>query len=339
MNNTVLKNEANLPLPLQMFLVNYRYNPQSSNFNDPIISASSFTRSTRYIICELISRYPDKFPHYDVNIIQDLDLQHKISSTIGSAVHTGIEDSINNYERNLELLGYDKKFIDRVCINPTEPSPDKINIYTEKRVFKQVDNFVVSGQFDCVIDGELHDYKTTSTYVYMSGVNVDKFILQGSIYRWLNQDLITSDYIVIDYIFTDWSSRGKFSNKDYPEYKAMSVKYPLLSIYETEKFIKEKLNKVVRYWNTKIEDIPCCSQELTNNGKSVFKFYKTGFIEGKKSTKNFDSFSEAMLYKQKNGGIGDIIEVKPKIYPCIYCRDDDIPSFEVKPSQLNIEII
>ena len=60
---------------------------------------------------------------------------------------------------------------------------------------------IVSGKYDLVLDGQLSDYKSTSVWTYIYGSKVEDYIKQGSIYKWLSPDKITSDYININYIF------------------------------------------------------------------------------------------------------------------------------------------
>ena len=58
-----------------------------------------------------------------------------------------------------------------------------------------------------VAEGKVQDFKSTSVYTYLNQTNKDKYILQGSIYRWLNEDTITRDTMDIHFIFTDWNKK------------------------------------------------------------------------------------------------------------------------------------
>lgn len=124
-------------------------------------------------------------------------------------------------------LGYPESVIERVIINPEpeELQSNSIPVYLEQRVEKKLGPFTISGQFDLVLDGELNDYKSTGVYGFMNGSNDEKYRIQGSIYRWLNPQIITSDCMCIQYIFTDWSGlRASIEKaKGYPQSRVVTI--------------------------------------------------------------------------------------------------------------------
>src|SRR5574343_669124 len=128
---------------------------------------------------------------------------------MGSAIHAAIEKAWLTPKNALKALGVPNKIADNVMINPSKPmlelNPNAIPVYMEQRSYKQVGKYKVSGKFDFVAEGKVQDFKSTSVYTYLNQSNKDKYILQGSIYRWLNQDIITEDVMMIHYIVTDWS--------------------------------------------------------------------------------------------------------------------------------------
>lgn len=320
-----LTNTHNVELPLALWLASDEYS-YSNNIKD--ISATSLLRSYRYIIAMKRGMFPEQFSEdlrlssFQINSLEQ-DIQDRIPSRMGTAIHSAIDKAIKDKQINaFNKLGIPNKVVDRIIVNPEprEIKEDSICIYTEKRTSREIEGFSISGQFDVVIDGQLHDIKSTSTYVYTSDNNAKKYSLQGSIYRWLNPELITKDTIVINYLFTDWNKNYAFNRDNYPKGRALCKRYPLLSLHDTEMFILNKLAHLKKYWNYPLMDIPCCTDEDKYAGSNpVYKYYKSGFDVGKRSTKNFNSLSEATLYRSKHGGQGEIILDKGKPFKCPFC--------------------
>lgn len=324
----MVQNNTNLPLPLAVWLATdeYKYAKYANE-----ISTTTLLKSPRYIIGSRRAMYPDEFPEHlrpkpSTEIIIP-DIQERIASRMGTAMHSSLEYAwINNYQNALKDLGYPESMIKRIRINP-EPSslePDDLPVYLENRAYREIEGFVVSGQFDIIIDGELHDLKTTSTYSWTSGCNDEKYIMQGSIYRWLNPELITKDTITINFIFTDWRKLDATTNPDYPPAKCFYKQYKLWSLQDTEAWLRNKLKTLNKYWLSPLEQIPCCTEKDLFSKESTFKYYKNGFMEGKRATKNFATMNDALLYRAKNGYMGDIIEFKPDPFMCPFCNPIEV---------------
>ena len=316
----MITNNTDISIPMSIWLASddYDYADDAKN-----ISATNLLKSYRNIIAYKRYHYPEQFskdlllPYYISNKLEG-DVMDRIAMRFGTAIHEAVEKSINNnYKDALTKLGHLDTIIDNMHINPEKPTKG-INIYTEQRTSKKIDEFTISGQFDIVFNGELQDIKTTSTFSWSNPKVHNKYITQGSIYRWLNPELITKDYIVINFIFTDFN---KFmTGKDnYPPSKIVSRKFPLWSLQETELFIENKIRELKKYWNEPLENIPCCDEEMLYLTPSKFKYYRLGFKEGRKATKNFDTFHEASLFMAQNGNIGEIVEDKPKAFYCPFC--------------------
>lgn len=332
----LLTNKAGIPLPLAIWLAGDSY----AYANEPnVISATTLMRSTRYIIATLRLRFPEAFPE-EVRLTESLtnifveDLIDRIPSRMGTYIHDACHDAIvNDYANSLSKLGYPNQVINRVKINPSseELLNDTVAIYTEQRTNKEIDGFIISGQFDAVINGRVHDIKTTGTYSYTSGSMDRKYTIQGSIYKWLNPEIITDDVITINFLFTNWN-RYYTSKPDYPPARAYSKDFPIWSVQQTELYIQNKIREIKKYWNEPLENIPCCTNEDLFNKKPVYKYYKTGYVEGKRSTRNFDNYGDASLYRSKQGGIGEIIEDKGKPFTCPCCNIAPTNLFNVTPT-------
>lgn len=299
-------NASAVPLSLGVFLATDNY-----DHDEATISATSLIKPIRQIV--LGARVPA-----DGAVV---DLVQMVASRMGTAIHDAIERSWkDNHVTAMRALGYPQKVIDRVRINPAlaEVTDEIIPIYLEQREQKQVGKFIVSGKFDFIGDGRLEDFKTTSTYTVMKGSNDEKYILQGSIYRWLNPLKVTKDEMAIQFIFTDWSKAKAMQDPKYPQNRIQQKLLPLKSILETDAFIKRKLEQVERLWDAPEEDIPLCSAEDLWRSEPVFKYYKNP-QSTKRSTKNFDTYHDAQVRRQEDGNVGVVIEVPGQVTACKYC--------------------
>lgn len=242
---------------------------------------------------------------------------------MGSAIHSSIEYTWKNYYKNaLENLGYPSYVINSIRINPTKEeveNEDIIPIYMEQRSYKPLGNYLVSGKYDFVIEGRVEDFKSTSTFTYTSGSKDNDYILQGSIYRWLNPDIITEDVMCIQFIFTDWSAAKAKADPNYPQKRHLTRTYNLLSLEDTERFIKQKLKLLDQYWDKPEEEIPHCTDEELWRSEPVWKYYKNP-DKLDRSTKNFDNKQDAYIRLAQDGNIGIVKEVPGKAIACKYCK-------------------
>lgn len=305
-------NVSAVPLALAVFLAtdNYDHNP------DPFtISATTLLKPLRQII--LSARVPaDQTPP---------ELISKVPNAIGSAIHDGIERSWRyNYRAAMQALGYPDKLIDRVRIDPTDEelaaNPDIIPFYMEQRATRKVGKWTVTGKWDFIGEGRVEDYKSASVWSYMNQVNADKQTKQGSIYRWLDPKKITRDEMAIHHIFKDWKVGQVKTDPKYPPLPFHTQIFPLLSLAETENFIRQKLALIEKYWDAPEDQIPMCDDEELWRTEAVFKYYKSGDTNAARSTKNFGSMQEAVIYKSTEGkGVGAIKEVPGQVKACNYC--------------------
>jgi hypothetical protein len=178
--------------------------------------------------------------------------------------------------------------------------------------------WTVHGKFDMVYEGEVNDVKTTKTFSYIKGDNVKDYRLQGSIYRWLNPDIITSDSIAIQYLFTDWVAHRAKADADYPQTRMLEKRYPLFSISETEYFLKEKLNLLERYENEDQALLPECKSKELWQQPTRYAYYKNP-EKTTRATRVFDSRDDAFVYMGQNGGKGKVVERPGEVKRCLFC--------------------
>lgn len=296
-------NNRNIPLPLAVFLATDHY-----DYVPNVISATTLLKPVKQIILS------NRIAKEDTLI----DVADLVSSRMGTAIHTAIEQAWLNPSKALSSLGFSDKVIERIKINPEHPDPKDINIYMEKRSNKSIAGMTVSGKFDFVAEGRVQDFKSTSTYTYMNQTNTDKYRLQGSIYRWLNPDIVTSDTMTIHFIFTDWQKVESLKNKDYPPNRVHSQSIDLLSIEATDNWLRNKITQIKQYEHTDEDGMPACTDEDLWRKPTAYKYYKDP-NKTERSTKNFTTMSEAAAYMSDRGNVGMIKEVKGQVIACRYC--------------------
>lgn len=259
-----------------------------------------------------------------------LDVQDLIATSLGTAIHDSIEKAwIHNRSNALKMLGYPEDVVDAVRLNPTqedvESDPNIIPVYLEQRLFTEFFGWKIGGKFDLVIDGALEDNKSTSAWAWVSGNKDDDYILQGSIYRWLDSRQsfrrITEDTITIHFIFTDWQKFQARSNPEYPQKRVESRTFQLMSLDETEAWIIRRLNTIKMNLQTKESDIPLCSPDELWMSDPLFKYYADPEKAklGGKSTKNFNTLHEANAHLESKAGKGAVVTVPGAPKRCEYC--------------------
>lgn len=302
-------NTTNIPMALAVFLASDDYDHHPNT-----ISATSIMRSTRQHI--LTKRIPMTETFTDISGL--------VPSRMGTAIHSAIEKAwlSPKLPKILASLNQPKAVIDNVVVNPTPEqlaaNPKAIPVYMEIRTFKDVDGFRISGMFDFVGGGKVQDFKSTSVYTYIHQSKVDDYILQMSIYRLLNPEIITADTAIIHYIFTDWSRATATRTKGYPQSRIVSQELKLLTIEKTLAYIKAKLAAIRKYEAANEKDIPLCSDKELWRKEDVWKYYANPEKLGK-ATKNFTSSSEAAQHFVQAGSEGIIKHVRGKAVACNYC--------------------
>lgn len=309
-----LTNTTDIPLALAVWLAGDDYDYVDNKY---YLSATSLLKPVKQIV--LAKQGFDS---------EEGDVSSLVPSALGSTIHAGIEKAWKeNYKPALKALGYPDDVINRIKVNPKEPKKEDICVYLEQRNFKKIGKWTIGGKFDMVMDGLLHDNKTTSAFSWMYGTRDEEYVKQCSIYRWLNQDIITEDFFRINFIFTDWSKANTYSNENYPKNRIMYKDYKFMSLEDTEDMIRDKLREVEINLNNPEDKLPRCDDEELWRKPTQYKYYSTvaSYEQGKKCTKSFIDYNSALLYQNvtKNGkGIIKIVRGEPR--RCLYCKCFDI---------------
>lgn len=301
-------NVSEVPLALAVFLATDHYDHDQDPYT---ISATALLKPLRQIIL------PGRIPEGEGLV----NLADMMSSRMGTAIHDGIERAwMTNHKTAMQAIGLPQRVIDRVRINPQpeELSEDILPIYLEQRLTRQLGKWKITGKFDFIGEGRVQDFKTTSVFTYKNQTGSDKYQLQGSIYRWLDPQKIHQDQMDIHYIFTDWKGAMVKTDPSYPPKRFHKQSFNLLSLNETEAFIRQKLALIEQYWDAPEEDIPHCSNEDLWRSEPQFKYYKNP-EKTARSTKNFDTMQDAMIRLSEDGNVGIVKEVPGQVTACKYC--------------------
>lgn len=305
-------NYNNIPLVLAVWLAaNDGYDLKRS---PNVISATSLMKPTKSLI--LGNRV-----HAAVDEEHVVDVSDLLPARMGTAVHTAVEVAwLYSRENALKALDFPDKVIEKIQLNPDKPSNDpQFDIYLEQRSNKAVGKWVVSGKFDFVENGRVKDIKTTKVYNWIMGSNDEKYRIQGSIYRWLNPEIITDDYIDVLMIFTDWSPLKAKVDKDYPKRNILVRTLPLMSLEETERWIKNRLNEIEQFEGVHQDYMPACTPKELWMDPPQYAYYKDP--KAQRATKLYDTPQEANAHKAREGIPGSkVVERSAEPKYCKYCE-------------------
>lgn len=287
--------DTSIPFPLAVWLAHDEYD----YVNQPdYISTTQLLAPTRSIV--LSKRMPEP---------EEMDLQALIAPRMGTALHDSIEAVWKNKDAVLNAmnkLGYTARHF------------ENLHVHIEERNTKRLDGYLIGGKFDMVINGQLFDFKSTSVWTWINNDKNEDYQLQGSIYRWLNQDIIEWDSIIICFIFTDWQAKEAAYKENYPSSRIKQKEISLLPLEQTENWIKRKLREVSANLNLNQKEMVRCSDKELWRSLPKFKYYASGDIS-KRATRVFDNAQEAAACKAKNQNKGTIIMVPGEPKRCNYC--------------------
>lgn len=299
-------NQTNLPTAIAVWLAHDTYDRAEAG-----LSATSLLKPVRQVI--LSQRIPEGEGIADVSGL--------IKSRIGTAIHDAIERAwiSDRLDSTLKSLGASDKTVSRVKINPETIEGPCYPIYLELRSSKDILGVKVTGKFDFIDNGKLIDFKTTSTFAYTSGNKDEDYIMQGSIYRWLNPEIITDEFMDICFIFTDWQKNRYMSDpRNYPSNQIISRSFKLHSAAFVQSYVEERVRTLIRLQDVPEEDLPLCTDKDLWRKPDTFKYYKNPQKQTK-STANFDNLNDANRRFLDDGAVGLVKTVKGGVSACLYC--------------------
>lgn len=307
-----LTNNHDISLPMAVWLI---YDEYDLVKEEKYISVTSLLKPIRQIVLK----------HRLDSSELSMDIIDMTATSLGTGIHDSVEKAWHlGHKDSLRKLGYPERVVENVVINPTPEqvaaNPNIIPVYMEQRAIREIAGWKVGGKFDIVTEGLLHDIKSTATYTWVKGGRDEEHKLQGSLYKWLNPDKITYDFIRINYIFTDWM-KGLASNPAYPPRRIMHKDITLFTEKEIEKWTTDRLSLVTKYWNAPQKEIPECTPDELWQSEPVFKYYSDpakAKEPGAKSSKNFDNAIDARKHQAEKGK-GVVVTVPGEVKRCLYC--------------------
>ena len=305
-------NKDNVSLPLAVWLMHDDYDYDE---RDNVISATALLKPTRALV--LIDQHK--------GLDKSVDIMSLVSSRMGSAIHAIAEKAWTNranISKALQALQV-SNLDDKIVINPDKVKEGEIPIYVEQRHEKEIDDYIISGKYDLIVDGTVSDYKSTSVWSYIFDSNALKYTQQASIYKWLAPDRITDNNVHIQYIFTDWSAAQAMRDSSYPQTRVLTKEYPIWSTEQTKFFISEKIKLLKQYKDSPQEDLPECNKEELWESETKYKYYKNP-AKMARATKNFDTLEEANVRLATDGGVGTVVTVPGEVKACRYCEVSDV---------------
>lgn len=302
-------NLHNIGLPMAVMLAADGY-----NHNEDVISVTQLIKPLRELILS------DRMASLNIPTV-DPDIIGMYKSRVGTAIHAYAETVwLNDELRNsaLEQLGVPKKTRDKIVVNPEKVTKGQHAVYVEKTGYREIMGYELRGTADVIYFGRLGDYKKTSPLSYKDDAKNTKYSLQGSIYRYIMPDLIKEDTMSIFEMYDEWVP-FKTNDPNYPPAQVVEKIIPLMSLTETERYIKNKINDLNKYFDADDADIPECTDDDLWRKKPVFKYYKNPESKSR-STANFDNYEDAFRRKEADGHVGVIDEIKSKAVACRYCN-------------------
>jgi hypothetical protein len=323
-----ITNNSGISLPLAVWLIHDEYDyVDAENY----ISVTTLMKPLKQII----------LPHRIPPTERTSDVSDYIARKLGNAIHDSIEVAWENgAHKALRLMGYPEDVIKRIVVNPTTEQrlnmPDMIAVWLENRGYRDIiingTVYTVGGKFDMVSDGILNDNKSTSAYGWVFGTREDEHRLQMSLYRWIDAKRtdgetprVSEEICNVNYIFTDWQKAQARSNPNYPQSRVEQKTLTLMSLDETEAFIRFKLALVAKHQRSEESDMPQCTDEELWRSAPSYRYFsdpEKAKQPGARSTRNFDTAHEANAYRAQQGK--GIVQTKlGEVKACGYCAAFD----------------
>lgn len=313
-------NNFNLPMSVAVWLLNDSYNHEA--VADPnTFSVTEIIKPVRQIV--LGRRANALEPEEQLPV----DVSAFFNSRVGQSVHSVIEEvwlSDKKLPELMSYLGIPQHVSSQLLVNPSDSEIDEDSLYLfmeQRRTVEIDETYKLTGQYDFNFCGQLEDFKFTKTYAMTMGVNDDYYIKQGSCYKFLFPDQITSDTTRITWMFGDWM-QSRVGSKNYPPAPLDSREFPLMSQFQTDAFIRDKFKEIDTFKDAPETSLPECSPEDLWQDPTVWKYYANPANKSR-ATKNFteaDGGGAAAAAHKAKTGKGVVEEVKGKIKACRYCK-------------------
>ena len=232
-----LTNKKNLPEAIVQ-LVTYKDRPREEG----VYYVTELINSPKQV--QLRNRHKDK-------IVEDV--ADKIWALMGNAVHSIIEKQSGENRFKEERLVVEFPELKRKVVG----RPDIVEEKNGKLI--------------------LSDWKITSTWSYIYKSSLKDWTEQLNIYDYMwHKQGFEIDELQIVTILRDWSKGKAKQTKDYPDEQVQVIKIKKWSHKEQEKFIKERIKKMIAAENLEDDKLPECTPEERWAKEDVFAVMKKG---------------------------------------------------------------
>jgi len=302
-------NVTNISLPIAVWLAVDNYDGPTGQ-EDKTISVTTLMKSIKQLILS------KRVPPTEATV----DISNLLAARLGTALHSSVEHAwVKGHLQGLTSLDIPKNIRTRIKINPepSELSEGDIPIWLELRTQKQINGWTVSGSADFIFDGACHDFKSTNTFTYTSNSKNEDYILQMSMYKWLNPTKIIHPIGYIEFLFKDWNSNKALSDPNYPQATVTQKGFKLIEPPDMEMWITNKLAQIDNLIDAPEQDLPDCNQKELWMDDPQYKYFSNP--DAKRATKNFkgDMFAAQQMLNTKGKGI--IKTVYGKAKACHWC--------------------
>jgi hypothetical protein len=176
----------------------------------------------------------------------------------------------------------------------------------EERLYRTIDGWEVSGQFDRLHleDGVLQDWKVCSVYKAKGDAAWER---QLNCLRWLaDGNNYEVNRLQVVAIFRDWKQSEAKRNPDYPQRNVAIIEVPVWTLQQAESYVRQRviLHKDAEVQDTSIQLAECTEEERWYSGTS-YALMKDG---GKRAKK-------VVFIKEELGEIpdGHYVEERPGV--------------------------
>ena len=198
--------------------------------------------------------------------------EQMISAFVGSCVHSGFEDGLR-----LQSL-IDNKYD------------------VERTVFDKIEDRLISGQFDILMDQKhLYDIKTCKVWKKVFDPGMEDWHKQQNIYAYLlhrrGMDVKSLNIIAL---YLDWKSMDAARKPEMPQEPVEEYELNFWPYDKTEQFLFERINMMKDTEKTPDESLPLCTSEemWERNSDTVYAVMVEGAA---RSSKNVSTFEEAKI--------------------------------------------
>jgi hypothetical protein len=140
------------------------------------------------------------------------------------------------------------------------------NEIAEKRLFAELDGHRISGQQDLLVDGIIHDWKTSSAWsAVFNPEGKIEWETQLNMYRWLAQK---NGYEIkglqVNSILRDWVVRkGNEQDSNYPKIPVQIYKIEMWPLEKTEAYMRERIKLHIAAKELPDDKLPECTDDET----------------------------------------------------------------------------